>query len=75
MLVQKCCFRDSGIVPQLPAPKTQHVDQAANDAVVQATDELTMMPIGMSGQTTPSSVFSSASVSLVASVTRKQRKR
>ncbi|KAL9954330.1 hypothetical protein ACROYT_G041851 [Oculina patagonica] len=55
-------LRDSGIVPQLPAPTTQSVDQAASDAVVQATDELTMMPVGMSGQTTPSSVFSSASV-------------
>lgn len=66
-------LRDSGIVPQLPAPTTQSVDQAANDAVVQATDELTMMPVGMSGQTTPSSVFSSASVSLVARVPVKLR--
>ncbi|KAL9964879.1 hypothetical protein ACROYT_G028585 [Oculina patagonica] len=55
-------LRDSGIVPQLPGPSTQRVDQAANDAVVQATEELTMMPVGMSGQTTPSSVFNSVSV-------------
>ncbi len=45
-------LRDSGMVPQLPTPATQSVDQAASDAVVQATDELTMMPVGMSGQTT-----------------------
>lgn len=50
----------SGIVPQLTASRTQRIEQAANDAVVEATDELKMMPIGMSGQTTPSSVFGSA---------------
>ncbi|XP_078380217.1 uncharacterized protein LOC144663159 [Oculina patagonica] len=44
-------LRDSGIVPQLPAPSTQSVDQPASDAVVQATDELTMMPVGSSNTT------------------------